>query len=218
MTIIRSDADRYRTSVQRRDRRWELHAGGRRFAIVFSDSRSSTPVATFQVLRRATRSRPPATLSITKVVGVVLGLLGGVATLGIAIQSGRADAGAASYVVSVAVPPAPRAAVVKVAQPATPQPHIVPVRAVVARAAPATVPIYDDQIDETTLSTRQAALAAAMVTGTLQQWTRADGGERGFIVAGPAENGCRELSILVRRFGSDDQVEKSRECGKVALN
>ncbi|HVF92841.1 MAG TPA: hypothetical protein VM900_00850 [Sphingomonas sp.] len=211
--------------MQRRDRRWEIHAGGKRFAIVFSDHRSSAPVASFQVLRRNAGLRPAATLSITKAVGMVLGLLGGVATIGIAIQSGRADAGTASYVVSVPVPEA-RVAVAVPSRPQVRRPVGVvhtasPVVPAVAPAPEARVTIYDDQFAEDgggQLTTRQAALSAAMKTGSLQQWARPDGNERGFIVAGPAENGCRELSILVRRFGDEDRVEKSRECGPLAAN
>ena len=82
MTIFRNDADRYRPSVQRRDRRWEVHAGNRRFAIVFSDHRAYAPVASFQVLRRVGESRRPSGGSVSKAIGAVLAVIGGVALSG----------------------------------------------------------------------------------------------------------------------------------------
>lgn len=216
MSTFRSDAERYRPMVQRRDRRWEIQAGKRRFAIVFSEHRASAPVASFQVLRR---SHAP-TLSVTRTVGAVLGLIGGVATIGIAIQSGRASAGSGSYVVSVPVPQRVAVAVPNIVKPvrrAAPRPTIVRPTPVDRTAPVDPMDGDDDPIASAQgLASRQAALAAAMRTGTLQQWVREGGDERGFIVAGPAQNGCRDLSILVRRFGSEDQVEKTRECARTA--
>lgn len=216
MSTFRSDAERYRPMVQRRDRRWEIQAGKRRFAIVFSDHRASAPVASFQVLRRS----PAPTLSVTRIVGAVLGLIGGIATIGIAIQSGRASAGSASYLVSVPVPQRVSVAVPSVAKPvrrAAPRPAIARPLPVERTASVDPIDTDQDAVEPNQgLTSRQAALAAAMRTGSLQQWSREGGDERGFIVAGPAQNGCRDLSILVRRFGSDDRVEKTRECGRIA--
>ena len=223
MTIDRSAADRYRPSIQRRDRRWELHAGGRRFAIVFSDCRTSAPVATFQLLRRTGSVRTSGLPSITKVVGLVLGLLGGVATVGIAIQSGRANAGSASYVVSVPVPERPVAATSARPTRRAPLPQATvsaATAAPIARATATPVPFYTDEIVDrpAQLASRQAATAAAMKSGDLQQWADASGEERGFVVAGPVQDGCRDLSILIRRFGVDDRVERRRDCTRVATN
>ncbi|RZM33384.1 MAG: hypothetical protein EOP67_22650, partial [Sphingomonas sp.] len=99
MTIHRNDAERYRPSVQRRDRRWEIHAGNRRFAIVFSDHRASAPVASFQVLRRVGESRRPSGGAVTKAIGAILAVIGGAATIGIALQADGARAGGGTYVV-----------------------------------------------------------------------------------------------------------------------
>ncbi len=161
--------------------------------------------------------------SITKMVGLVLGLLGGVATVGIAIQSGRASAGTASYVVSVPVPERPVAAALPKQAPTRTVAHapaVLTVDAPVARATATPIPFYSDEIVDRPdqLATRQAATAAAMTSGNLQQWVDASGEERGFVVAGPIQDGCRELSILVRRFGADDRVEKRRDCTRTASN
>lgn len=226
MTIFRNDADRYRPSVQRRDRRWEVHAGNRRFAIVFSDHRASAPVASFQVLRRVGESRRPSGGSVSKAIGAVLAVIGGVATIGIAIQADGARAGGGTYVVSV---PVPQRRVIAVAQvPVKASWHPAPRSVAAPRPAAttngyATVPAVDtaaaDPADSPTgLTTRQGALAAAVRTGAFQQWVQAGGDERGFVVAGPAANGCRDLSVLTRRFGGDDKVEKMRQCGVPAAN
>ena len=221
MTIYRNDAARYRPSVQRRDRRWEIQAGNRRFAIVFSDHRASAPVASFQVLRRVGESRRPSGISLTKTIGTILAVIGGGVTIGIAIQADGARAGVGSYVVSVPVPQ--RAALAIASAPATPirrapaQPVASPSPAFAtnrAAASPAMAATDVTAIDPPTgLTTRQGAMAAALRTGAFQQWARADGDERGFVVAGPAQNGCRDLSVLIRRFGDDDKVEKTRQCG-----
>jgi hypothetical protein len=221
MTIYRNDAERYRPSVQRRDRRWELHAGSRRFAIVLSDHRASAPVASFQVLRRVGESNRQTGVSISKAIGAVLAMIGGVMTIGIAVQADGARAGGGSYVVSVPVPQRAVAAVSAVPAKPTWRPTTRSVaisRPAVATNGYANVPAVDtgDAISvdmPTGLTTRQGALAAALRTGAFQQWVRADGDERGFVVAGPAQNGCRDLSVLIRRFGDDDKVEKVHQCG-----
>lgn len=214
MIDYRSEGDRYRPTVERRDRRWEIHAGGKRFAILFSDHRASAPVATFQRLRRVGPA-DARRLSITKAVGVVLGTIAGAGLVGIAIQSGRASAGVAPYVVSVAVP--------EVSAPRTPAPVA---RQRVSRAVPPPIrrtvtvapvvspePLYaDNPADASGFTTAQSAAAAALRTGTLQQWSRDGGDENGFVVVGPLTDGCRDLSILTRRFGDDDRVEKRRDC------
>lgn len=224
MTIHRNDAERYRPSVQRRDRRWEIHAGNRRFAIVFSDHRASAPVASFQVLRRVGESRRPSGGAVTKAIGAILAVIGGAATIGIALQADGARAGGGTYVVSV---PVPQRAVAKAASvPAQPTPRAVvhataPLRTMVANNV-APPPAIDTgelgSIDlPTGLTTRQGALAAALRTGAFQQWVRAGGDERGFVVAGPAQSGCRDLSVLTRRFGDDDKVEKVHQCGGATI-
>ncbi len=221
MTIYRNDAERYRPSVQRRDRRWEIHAGNRRFAIVFSDHRASAPVASFQVLRRVGESRRPSGGAVTKAIGAILAVIGGAVTIGIALQADGARAGSGSYVVSV---PVPQRAAIKVAAAAV-KPAWRPAAAPVAgpHTAAATVGAMNVPTIDTAeaiatdpptgLTTRQGALSAALRTGSFQQWVRAGGDERGFVVAGPAQNGCRDLSVLTRRFGDDDKVEKVHQCG-----
>jgi hypothetical protein len=221
MTIYRNDAQRYRPSVQRRDRRWEIHAGNRRFAIVFSDHRASAPVASFQVLRRVGESRRPSGGAVTKAIGAILAMIGGAATIGIALQADGARAGSGSYVVSVPVPQ--RAAIKVAAAPAKPAWRPASHSVTSASAAASTNGVAPSRAVDTTeatsvdmpagLTTRQGALVAALRTGVLQQWVRAGGDERGFVVAGPAQDGCRDLSVLTRRFGDDDRVEKVRQCG-----
>lgn len=224
MTIYRNDAERYRPSVQRRDRRWEIHAGNRRFAIVFSDHRASAPVASFQVLRRVGESRRPSGLSVSKAIGAILAVIGGAVTIGIAIQADGARAGGGSYVVSVPVPQRAVATVVSVSTKPAGRPASYSVsgrpRAISSSDA-AIVPATDTRdaisVDMPAgLTTRQGALAAALRTGVFQQWVRGGGDERGFVVAGPAQNGCRDLSVLIRRFGDDDKVEKIHQCGTPA--
>lgn len=213
MTDYRGEGDRYRPMVQRRDRRWEIQAGGKRFAIVFSDHRSSAPVASFQRIRRvaASGSRGP---SISKTVGMVLGSIAGAGLIGIAIQSGRASAGVAPYVVSIAVPEAKAPpATAPVTQRMVSRPVPPPIKRATLSAP--TEPTGDAYISEpivTGFTTPQTAVAAALRTGSLQQWSREEGDERGFVVAGPIAEGCRDLSILTRRVGDDDRVEKRREC------
>jgi hypothetical protein len=56
------------------------------------------------------------------------------------------------------------------------------------------------------------AIAAAGRSGQLQQWSDAEGLDHGFVVAGPSEGGCRSLSVLIRRPGSDDRVEQRQAC------
>jgi hypothetical protein len=71
-----------------------------------------------------------------------------------------------------------------------------------------------DTVEATAVATNMTvAIRAAMSSGHLQQWTAADGSERGFVVVGPADgtSGCRSLSILTRRDG-DNRVEQRREC------
>lgn len=225
MVIDRSDAERFRPTVHRRDRRWEIHAGKKRFAIVLSEQRSSAPVARFQIIHRSTARRSPQ-FSPTRWVGAVLAVIASVVTVGIAIQSTGARAGG-SYVVSVPVPqratiPAPAAR--PIGRIVT-RPHhaaVAPNKAAKAVSGVATdalsaVP-FDEQgnVSGQGLGNRQAAIAAALRTGSFQQWSANNGDERGFVVAGPAESGCRQLSILVRLFGGDDKVETRRECARDA--
>jgi hypothetical protein len=225
MTPYRSDSDRFRPMVHRRDRRWEIHAGTKRFAIVLSDHRSSAATANFQIIHHSTQ-RPASRLSITKSVGLVLAVIAGTVTIGIATLSTSAHAGG-SYVVSVPIPQRTEASgktLAVVASVAGP-----PRAAIAAASRPARTPYVERDASEYTppsadeapvqmqgFTTRQAAIAAAIRTGSFQQWTGDNGDERGFIVAGPADNGCRQLSILVRLFGGDDKVETRRECTRDA--
>lgn len=70
------------------------------------------------------------------------------------------------------------------------------------------------------LSTQEAAVAAAKLTGSFQQWTTTDGDERGFVIVGNPEDAsgrCRSLSILVRR-GENNKVERERHCAANAAH
>jgi len=54
-------------------------------------------------------------------------------------------------------------------------------------------------------------------SGDMQEWRDAKAGERGFVVAGPADRDgaqtCRNLSILTRGSGdSQERVDQQRQC------
>ena len=201
--------------MERHERSWTLMAGSHRLSFTRVDhyavSRPRPAVIGTAPVRR---------WSLTGAVAVVLGSVAGVATLGLAMNASRAATG--HYLVSIAVPDripfrADRhlqAGVVKkverppvAADPITPAPA--PVAAMVG-------PVDDGILPATVqaplrLEAMQPAIAAALRTGTMQQWTSVDGAERGFVVAGPVDRGCRTLSILTRRDG-DSEVRTQREC------
>ncbi|MCW6530068.1 hypothetical protein NED98_07410 [Sphingomonas sp. MMSM20] len=95
-----------------------------------------------------------------------------------------------------------------------------------AQAVPAPVPADATEIisarslgDATTagFASRAAAIDAALRSGDMQEWRDARAGERGFVVAGPADRDgtqtCRNLSILTRGSGdSQERVDQQRQC------
>ncbi len=202
--------------MQRHERSWTLIAGSRRLSITRVDH-----YAMSRPLRPAVHPVPDRRWSLMGAVAMVLGSVAGVATLGLAMNASRAATG--DYVLSVAVPertpfhtPRPKAAAIHAVRP---QPVAV---APALSPTPATIAAIDE--DSTSfaapvparLEAMQPAIDAAMTTGAMQQWTSSDGAERGFVVAGPAEQGCRTLSILTRRDGNSE-VDTRRECaGAVA--
>ncbi len=203
--------------VERRERSWVLNAGSRQFSLTRIEYRAVTAEHHYVVHRRRSGPRP------SRMIGAMLGVLGGLTLLGVAITSSRASAGY-RYVVSVPVPPVRSA--YRTAPAATVAPAPRRARPSAGKAAPARAAVIDPQIvdysaDATDMATEpaaantlSAAMRAAMTTGRLQQWATMDGSERGFIVVGPAEGGaggCRAVSILTRRDG-DNHVERRREC------
>ena len=150
-------------------------------------------------------------------IAIGLGSTVAMATLGLALNASRAATGG-GYVLRVAVPAAiPRAmrASPSKAKPANLRSPTVPIAAQPMPAAAETTVTVDDSVPAEaaaiTATTVQPAIAAATKTGVMQQWISADGMERGFVVAGPAEQGCRTLSILTRRDGGNE-VRTQREC------
>ncbi len=199
--------------MQRHERSWTLMAGSRRLSFTRVDHYAvSRPRAA------AIATAPRRRWSLTGAVAVVLGSVAGVATLGLAMNASRAATG--HYLVSIAVPDripfradrhVQAGVVKKVERPPVAADPITP-----APVAAMVVPIDDGILPATAqaplrLESMQPAIAAALRTGTMQQWTSTDGAERGFVVAGPADRGCRTLSILTRRDG-DSEVRTQREC------
>ncbi len=201
--------------MQRHERSWTLMAGSRRL--------SFTRVDHYAVSRPRSAgigTAPVRRWSLTGAVAVVLGSVAGVATLGLAMNASRAATG--HYLVSIAVPDRIPFRVDRHSQAGTAgtvarRPAVAkPVAPAPAPMVAMAVPIDDGILPATAqaplrLESMQPAIAAALRTGTMQQWTSTDGAERGFVVAGPADRGCRTLSILTRRDG-DSEVRTQREC------
>ncbi len=206
--------------VQRRERSWIFMAGQRQFSFTRIEQSAS-----FATGHRIEVSRPRG-WSPTAILGTMLAILGGVTLFGLAINSSRAAAGY-RYVVSVPIPPsrmtkAPlRQVAANVAVRTAKKLDLVPARSPSSAAISADVPEAQDYVvgdldsPEATAAatTMTAAVRAAMSSGHLQQWSAADGHERGFVVVGPADaaSGCRALSILTRRDG-ENHVQSRREC------
>ncbi|GAA3707508.1 hypothetical protein GCM10022268_16110 [Sphingomonas cynarae] len=201
--------------MQRHERSWTLMAGSHRL--------SFTRVDHYAVSRSRPRpavigTAPVRRWSLTGAVAVVLGSVAGMATLGLAMNASRAATG--HYLVSIAVPDKipfriDRRSQASAARTVARQPMAAKPIAPAPTVAMA-VPIEDEILPATAeaplrLEARQPAIAAALRTGTMQQWTSVDGAERGFVVAGPMDRGCRTLSILTRRDGDSD-VRTQREC------
>jgi hypothetical protein len=201
--------------MQRHERSWTLIAGSRRLSITRVDH-----YAVSRPMRPVVHPAPDRRWSLMGAVAVVLGSVAGVATLGLAMNASRAATG--HYLLSVAVPertpfhaPRPTPAAIRAVRP---QPVAV---APALSSTPAAIATIGE--DTTTFATpvparleaMQPAIDAAMTTGAMQQWTSSDGAERGFVVAGPVEQGCRTLSILTRRDGSSE-VGTRRECAGTA--
>jgi len=199
-------------AMQRHERSWTLIAGSHRLSFTRVDHYAlSHPMLT------VADAAPVRRWSLMGAIAVVLGSIAGMATLGLGLNASRAATG--HYLLSVAVPatipfridrskPAPAHAA------ATPPKTVA--STVPSPVATIVVPVGDEVSSfspptSSRLVAMPPAIAAAMATGALQQWTSDDGAERGFVVAGPAEQGCRILSILIRRDGNSD-VRTRREC------
>lgn len=206
----------YDPGMQRRERSWIVMAGSRRLSFTRIDHHAVAPPR-----RIAAHAAPRRRSSLTGAIALVLGSVASVATLGMAMNASRAATG--HYLISVAVP----ARIPFHAAPLPPSPVKTVPRRVAAvapiDAAPALVTAapadegasYAAASPPPRLEAMQPAIDAALLTGALQQWTSADGLEQGFVVAGPADRGCRMLSILTRRDGGNN-VEKRRECAPPA--
>ena len=202
----------------RRHRTWSLSAG----PLQFTSSRIDDLVA---------QAGPPLTgrprPALVTVAGTVIAVIGGLTIAAIAVQGSSADATPPRYLLSVAIPEVkatPRQAR-RVAGPS------LALRAASAESTPSSRPEPAPAAPEpeqspggdgvASLESRDRAVALALETGRLQQWTDADNGEHGFVVVGdadPADGRCRMMSVLVRRDGGDD-VQRGRACpGRAALH
>lgn len=221
------------TRIERRERSWTIHAGSLRFGLSTVDYRAAMIAPPTYAHAPESAPRPGR---ITRLAGGMLAMIGVGTIVGIAVQAADVSARPA-YVVSVPLPPpavaerddsdeAPllartrprtravaRIAAAPVSQPMprasaspTSSPAASPTPGAVARAEPVTLD------EDAPLSSMAQAIAAASRSGQLQQWSDADGLDHGFVVAGPAEGGCRSLSVLIRRPGSDDRVEQRQAC------
>jgi hypothetical protein len=203
---------RHDPAIERRERSWTLIAGSHRLSFTRIDHRIASRPRTIVAVA------PLRRWSLTGMIAVGLGSTVAMATLGLALNASRAATGG-GYVLRVSVPAAiPRKAVVSAPKAksvsrrsaTTPIAVVVPTPAA-AEATMAVDDIVPAEASAITATTVQPAIAAAARTGMLQQWASADGVERGFVVAGPAEQGCRTLSILTRRDGGNE-VRTQREC------
>jgi len=208
--------------VQRRERSWTLAVGSRRLSFTRVDHHVDR-YAVSPVRHAAPYPVPARRWSLMGAIAIVSGSVAGVATLGMAMNASRAATG--PYVLSVAVPiRAPVVPVIAADRRWTGpnrSAHRQPVAADRVEPMPVAMPgmahvAVDEEIPSAApaplrLDAMQPAVDAALRSGTLQQWTSSDGAERGFVVAGPAERGCRTLSILTRRDGGSE-VTTRREC------
>jgi type IV secretory pathway VirB10-like protein len=199
----------YDPGMQRRERSWTLMAGSRRLSFTRVDH-----YAVSQPFRVTAHHAQARRWSLTGAVAVVLGSVAGLATLGLAMNASRAASGA--YMLSVAVPAGTPFQADRPRSPQTRTMHRRPAPMVPPMPAPVAAASDDDAAYATAsaparLEGARPAIDAALSSGALQQWTSVDGAERGFVVAGPVDQGCRTLSILTRRDG-DDKVETRREC------
>lgn len=208
--------DPFVDDIQRYERSWTLVTGSRRWSFTKVDYRSSCTA--LQVINHRAA---PQRRSITTMLGIMLALIAGATTLGLAVNSERAAAGN-RYTLSIAVPEKSRAAVVRAK--AIRKSVAVPSTAIAASPMPSADVVADDaavsvieddpapDLPVTRLAAMQPAVSAAMKTGQMQQWAKSDGSERGFVVAGPSDGRCRTLSVLIKR-GGDNEVKSLRECG-----
>ena len=128
------------------------------------------------------------------------------------------------YVVSIPIPDSVPA---RGASASSALPHHHPHRApVVSQAVPAATAADATEIasarllggdNTTSLASRAAAIDAALRSGDRQAWRYTQAGDRGFVVAGPADRDggrtCRDLSILTRASGeSQERVDQQRQC------
>jgi hypothetical protein len=192
---MRGDTDwRYATTTTALVRRTTVELGPLRITREYT---VTTLPARLPALVRPRRRRWPALLAVVAATSV-----GGLAVAATKLPP------RAPYSVSVPVPE-------RVAAPA---PAATPTPRAARRVAPAPSPSATDATDAAMVlpgpATRAAAVAAALRTGEMTEWQRADG-ERGFVVAGAAEpdgaRTCRALSVLTRGAGGD-RVEQLRAC------
>lgn len=197
-------------AIERRERSWTLIAGSHRLSFTRIDHRIGSRS------RQLVAAEPARRWSLTGMIALGLGSTVAMATLCLALNASRAATGG-GYVLRVPVPAAiPHRAPVSrpKPRPAAPRATATPIAAQPVPIAADTTGMADDIVPAApaiAVAGVQPAIAAAARTGMLQQWASADGMERGFVVAGPAEQGCRTLSILTRRDGGNE-VRTQREC------
>lgn len=227
------------TRFERRERSWTIHAGSLRFGLSTVDYRAAMIAPPSYACAPDDTPRPRR---IARLAGAMLATIGAGTIVGIAVQAGsvaarpayvvsvplplpavaeRVDAGEASPLARPRseartaarideAAPLPRPISRSPLRP-TPGSGASPTPVVVPPAAPLT-PDADAADTDAPLSSMAQAIAAASASGQLQQWSDARGLDHGFVVAGPAEGGCRSLSVLIRRPGSDDRVEQRQAC------
>lgn len=213
------------TRIERRERSWTIHAGSLRFGLSTVDYRAAMIAPPTYAHAPESASRPGR---ITRLAGGMLATIGVGTIVGIAVQAADVSARLA-YVVSVPLPPpavaerddsdeAPLLARIRPRTRAAARTAAAPLSQPMPRATASSTPVAVARAEPVTLdedaplSSMAQAIAAASRNGQLQQWSDADGLDHGFVVAGPAEGGCRSLSVLIRRPGSDDRVEQRRAC------
>lgn len=156
--------------------------------------------------------------------------IGGLAVVA-AVLAGANDLRAAGMLarpaaVSVDVPPPARAATPRraVAEPVSrraSRPGRARVLAVPVPAAATDDAVIGFEPPAAGFATQEAAVRAALATGTMQEWSEAageaGGDVRGFVVVGTGEaaRGCRSVSILTRT-GAASEVRRFQQCGDEA--
>lgn len=201
------------------DRGWSLQVGSIRIArwhrSYISDASSSSEAV-----------RKPMRLPFRANAGVIVFSL---CVLGVAGALGERVRASQPYTITLPVPPVIPRAASDVRDPASTARtrHAASARPVaehqqVANTKPAPHPSLElslgtsDDVEAQAgiAPSRTAAIKIALLSGDMQEWQDASG-VRGFVVAGPLEQGengrCRAMAMLTRST-SGDNVEQRREC------